>query len=247
MAEVPGIPRQKPASPKGGLISTYISNLDKELGGGIPQGHIVVLAGTPGTMKSSFAYHLLYRNAADNGARCVYLTLEENGRQLAETMRGYGYKDMSKVVMGDIGGLRDAKSGTAETIDWSKLIEKYIKKKMEGEGGILAIDSINALYTLCDMAGDRNEIFNLFRMLKTLDITTIVISEMTLDSPNYTQYEEDFLSDGIILLKLHELRDLGYQLRIVCVKMRMMPISRNWHVLDFRDGKFVLTKVIGAD
>ena len=34
-------------------LKTYIEGFDRALEGGIPQGHIVLMAGTPGTMKSS--------------------------------------------------------------------------------------------------------------------------------------------------------------------------------------------------
>ena len=41
-------------------LKTYIEGFDKILEGGIPRGHIVLVTGTPGTMKSSLSYYILY-------------------------------------------------------------------------------------------------------------------------------------------------------------------------------------------
>jgi len=41
------------------LIKTFVRGFDEEIGGGIPQGHVVLVAGPPGTMKSSLAYSIL--------------------------------------------------------------------------------------------------------------------------------------------------------------------------------------------
>jgi KaiC/GvpD/RAD55 family RecA-like ATPase len=49
-------------------FKTYIRGFDEEIEGGIPQGHVVLVAGPPGTMKSSLAYSILYNNAL-NGNR----------------------------------------------------------------------------------------------------------------------------------------------------------------------------------
>ncbi|UCF09195.1 MAG: hypothetical protein JSW28_00930, partial [Thermoplasmata archaeon] len=50
---------------------TYINGLDKQLEGGIPEEHIVLIAGAAGTMKSSIAYNILYNNVKQNGADCL--------------------------------------------------------------------------------------------------------------------------------------------------------------------------------
>ena len=42
---------------------THVHGLDENIGGGIPEGSVVLLSGTAGTMKSSLAYYMLYTNA----------------------------------------------------------------------------------------------------------------------------------------------------------------------------------------
>jgi len=42
-------------------IPTNVDGLDEVLGGGIPEGNIVLLSGAPGTMKTSLSYHVLHQ------------------------------------------------------------------------------------------------------------------------------------------------------------------------------------------
>jgi len=49
-------------------IRTYIRGLDEQLQGGVPKAHVVLLAGKPGTMKSSVAFSMVYHNAKSSGA-----------------------------------------------------------------------------------------------------------------------------------------------------------------------------------
>ena len=41
-------------------IKTYIEGLDQRLEGGIPPGHIVLVCGTSGSMKSSLTFNIGY-------------------------------------------------------------------------------------------------------------------------------------------------------------------------------------------
>ena len=61
---------------------TYIKGLDEELGGGIPEGHIILVSGTPGTMKSSVAYNILYNNIKSEDSVGVYVSLEQSRENL---------------------------------------------------------------------------------------------------------------------------------------------------------------------
>ena len=46
-------------------VVTNVEGLDELLGGGIPEGNIVLVSGAPGTMKTSLTYHILHTNALD--------------------------------------------------------------------------------------------------------------------------------------------------------------------------------------
>jgi RecA/RadA recombinase len=44
-------------------VRTYIAGMDEYLEGGIPRGFATLICGRPGSMKSSLAYSILYKNA----------------------------------------------------------------------------------------------------------------------------------------------------------------------------------------
>src|SRR6267143_1503876 len=53
------------------LLQTYVDGLDRSLGGGIPKGSTILVAGTPGTMKTSLILWMMHENARLPGARDV--------------------------------------------------------------------------------------------------------------------------------------------------------------------------------
>ncbi|HVG37081.1 MAG TPA: ATPase domain-containing protein, partial [Thermoplasmata archaeon] len=70
------------------LVKTHIRGFDEDvLRGGIPQGHVVLVRGASGTMKSSLAYYVLYHNALE-GAPGLYVTLEQTAAGLLEHIAG---------------------------------------------------------------------------------------------------------------------------------------------------------------
>ena len=56
-----------------GRIPTYITGLDERLGGGVPRGHIVLVSGPAGSLKSTLVYRILYHAALDRGLSGLYL------------------------------------------------------------------------------------------------------------------------------------------------------------------------------
>src|SRR2546430_5151638 len=55
-------------------IPTYVIGLDDRLSGGIPRGHIVLVAGPPGSLQSSFVYRILFYEAQEHGASALDLS-----------------------------------------------------------------------------------------------------------------------------------------------------------------------------
>ena len=70
-------------------IKTYIEGFDDKLGGGIPEGHVVLICGTPGTMKTSLTFGLMYQNSKLEGKRGLYISLEEGYDGLKGCEQGF--------------------------------------------------------------------------------------------------------------------------------------------------------------
>src|SRR2546428_7489643 len=96
------------------LDLTHIDGLDADLlSGGIPKGSVVLLAGAPGTMKSSVAFTTLFNNAL-RGRRGVYMSLEQGRDSLVHHMRGLGMDPDAaggNLSLLALGGLADESQG----------------------------------------------------------------------------------------------------------------------------------------
>ena len=90
----------------------------------------------------------------------------------------------------------------------------------------------------------REDLFQLFEWLRDLKATTILISEMKPGSEDFGKFGEEFLSDGIIHLKMERVGDANIQRRIRCVKMRGTNHSPNYYTLIFQNGILQATRII---
>ena len=229
------------------LIKTFIEGFDDSLGGGIPEGHTVLISGTPGTMKSSICLNMLYNNVKQDGKKGLYISLEETRQSLTKAMERLNIKDFddNELFIVDMGKLRLEFSEMDDVHDWMKIVTDYVDRRVKEEGfELVVLDSLTALYTLADLDNPRQALFHFFGFLKKLGITSFLISEMTPGSFTYGPHREDFLADGHILLKLHEVGETDIQLRIRCVKLRHCDHYRGYFALLHRGDKFMVTPVI---
>ena len=58
-------------------IPTHIEGLDEKMQGGIPQGHISIVAGASGAMKSSLTFSMLYNAVLYGETSGIYVTLSK--------------------------------------------------------------------------------------------------------------------------------------------------------------------------
>lgn len=223
-------------------IRTYVRGLDEQLQGGIPTGHVVLLAGKPGTMKSSLAFNMLYHNAKDVGRGGVYVTLEQSRESLLGNMAGLGMDATGlekKLSVLDLSLIRK-KLKQLSNRSWLEVFKMYIDNLDKTvDIGILTIDSLPVLEVLGKFEDPRDELFRLFEWLRELGITSILITEMQQDSDKFCENGEDFLSDGIVHLDLRR-EDRAVNLYLSVVKMRRTAHKRGYFPLIYDEGGFEL-------
>lgn len=230
-------------------IKTYIVGFDEALDGGIPEGHIVLVEGTAGTYKSSVAYSILYNNAKKEKTTSLYITLEQSKNSLLAQMASLGMKAESvgdKLGVLDLAVIRKKIAVIEERGNWLELFKTHIENLKKNLGiKMLVIDSLNVLDIMARFRDRRTELFLLFEWLKGLEITTVLLSEMTPEFTRPSGYDEDFLADGIIQLLMHKVGDIEVQRRIRCTKMREVRHATGYFVLLFEDGRFQVTQTLG--
>src|SRR6201994_988251 len=73
-----------------GRVPTGITGLDDVLGGGLPQGHLYLVEGDPGTGKTTLALQFLL-DGIRQGESVIYVTLSESRTELEEVARSHGW------------------------------------------------------------------------------------------------------------------------------------------------------------
>lgn len=229
-------------------LKTYIEGFDRILEGGIPKGHVVLVAGTPGTMKSSLCYYILYHQCLENSITGVYVTLEQSRKSLLRQMEKMGM-DIEKVKDNlhvlDLSIIRKKLKEISAGGSWLEVFKSYLSNLKDNlQYEMLVIDSLDVLETMADVGVRRTELFYLFEWIRDLNATVLLISEASPDKILEGSYDEGYLADGIIALKMQVVREVETQRRIRCVKMRETNHDPSYFSLIYSGGRFQVTKVI---
>lgn len=218
-----------------GRIPMFVEGFDEAIEGGIPVGHVVLLAGPSGSMKTSIALGALHQNRR-GGTKGLYISLEESRESLLRTMERLGMKAGDDFIV-DIGRLRMEHEAVEGAKDWLQILKDYLARRLQRDGiGILVIDPLNSLYALAEMGDPRRDLFHFFTFLRTLGVTTIAIMEA--EGPDHFPNHEEFVADGAITLSYVADADGHVDLRIRCLKMRHTDHTRDYFRLEFEGGRF---------
>lgn len=237
-------------------IKTFVEGYDENIGGGIPVRHVVLLAGSPGTMKSSLAYSILYNNAILEGRKGLYISLEQNKESLEEQMDSLNMrrdKAGDNLAILDLAAMR-IRIGNLQGETLMNLMKMYVENiKRSFDFDLLVIDSADALRILAEFKDFKSEYFKLFRWLRESAVTSFLISELPYSGIHQTNgydfevlsgTKKSFLADGIILLTMDEMGQFETQRRIRCVKMRGTAHETCYFVLDFHSGRFSVARAV---
>lgn len=236
------------------LLKTYVDGLDELLNGGIPEGCSVLIAGAPGTMKTSLAYYILYQNAR-HARRGLYVSLEQSRASLLDHANGLGLPFdtvQGELSVLDLAALRKSLPGGAEQ-PWLDLFKMYVKGlRSSFDYQFLVLDSLDALEILAKYTNPRKEFFDLISWIRGLGCTTFVLGEVSpavtpsgrLGRTTLAKHKEEYLVDGILHVRLARQGDFGMQRQLRVVKMRGVRHNPDYHALVFDNG-FRVTSLMG--
>lgn len=242
---------------------TGVEGLDDLINGGFPRGRTILLAGTCGTGKTTFAVQYLINGIEKYGECGVFVTLEQNSDEIRKDMKHFGmdlkkYEDDNRLVLIDTSlskiGLKDFVSTLPITpqksfsllpgeFDMEKVIGLALEAGQKIGAKRIAVDSLPALNVLVDDTADiRRMLVNVNSELKKNNMTTVLISEMK-EEDGISKYDvEEYIADGVLILRANEALDTRtFKIR----KMRTTKHSLKPHTLEFNENGVYIQTIAG--
>ncbi|MEM0372252.1 MAG: ATPase domain-containing protein [archaeon] len=187
---------------------TGIKELDKMLNGGIPERSSIVITGGLGTGKTALTMQLLY-NAAKNGDRCLFVSLEESPQDIIDQSTSFGWN------VGDLVKKNMIIIQHHVQLDYDSLevsIENTLRKYKDIK--FVAVDPISMLKIYFKSeTGFRIALFRLSQLFKKHNTTAFLVEDETESTASR------FVSDGVIMLKI-EKKETGKVRTLEVPKMR---------------------------
>ncbi|MEM2913748.1 MAG: ATPase domain-containing protein [Candidatus Bathyarchaeia archaeon] len=215
-------------------VPSGIDGLDEIIGGGFPKGSLIILAGNPGTGKTIFSARFLYHGIVNCGERGVYVSFAESRESFLSNMRAFGF-DFEE--LGKAGEFRFLDLITAKEEAAPAILEMIFREVSEAGAKRLVIDSFSAIAQAFKETHEVRVLLHtiLSRITRFLGCTTLLIVESSHGEARMGFGIEEFIADGIILLRRSRLD--GRILReLELFKMRGTPTPETEAVFTLKDG-----------
>ena len=218
-------------------VSTGVEGFDELIEDGFPAESIILVAGSPGAGKTTFAAQFLVQGAASS-ERGLYVCFAETKESLHRNLLRFGWDFQDFERRGRLSVL-DLSTTKEPGIQGN--LNLILERIMEINAKRLVIDSFTAFsMALREPTDVRFLIHLLYRFLQKAGCTTIMISDTAWGSERIGLGVEEFVADGVILL-LTSFDNTG-RLRRTCrvLKMRSTDHSRLTHEYEITDSGIVI-------
>lgn len=205
-------------------VKTGIPGMDKILGGGIPKAQLSLITGTSGTGKTTFCTQFIHEGIKRFNDRGVYLSFEEPAHSIKENVSEFGWDLTALEKSGKFSFIKYDPYHIDEVFD---ILESTVR---EVKANRVIVDSISALgLHVKDNAELRKMIFDLSMILRKLECTSIMVSEIVPGSTGISRYGvEEFVADNVIVLYYERLQS-AFSRAIQVWKVRGSPHSEKLH------------------
>jgi len=201
-----------------------VEGLDVYYDGVLTPGTLLVIAGHPGSGKTTMAAQLCHANALD-GRKCLYVSTQETEEKFLKFMMRFNFNFELLTASGHFRFLRLPLISSEDAVDG--VLESITTAILEFNPSILVVDSINPMTKVIANDARRRALLQNYFYNIAFDIKGVVvlIAEVPLGRTTIEESGDiEFVADGIIILR-HELRN-GLLTRWMEVrKLRGAPIE----------------------
>ncbi len=200
-------------------IATGIRGLDELVGGGFPEGRVILIIGGPGTGKTILCSQFLYKGIYERQENGVFVSLDESKShfysemqkfgwdfQKAEEEKKFSYIDatrMSRVAMlKEKLYKEESRSLRGKQLSVDRLIDDLQSKIQQIDVRRVVVDTLAALtYRFPDPIERRTAVVDLIESLGDLGVTSLVSTELGYLGLERNVLEEEFLVHGVIMMQ----------------------------------------------
>ncbi|MHB8611966.1 MAG: ATPase domain-containing protein [Candidatus Dormibacteraceae bacterium] len=177
-------------------LTTGVANLDAVLGGGLPVGSLIVVAGAPGTGKTILAQQICFANGTTERKAVYYSTISEPPEKFIMHLQGFDFFDkaalVNKVEFINLGDLLQT-----STDGLSSMVDEIARKCVAEHPAVIVVDSAKALRDYSeDHRSLRAAVYRLAARVAHTDTTLIFVGEYS--SEEIGSAPEFSLADGIL-------------------------------------------------
>ena len=200
-------------------VNTGIPGFDGLIEGGIPEGFVVIVAGPPGTGKTTFSLQFIM-DGIRNNERCIFFSFEEMAEQLIKQTIRFGWDIGEYVDKGYLEIFGFSRFSTEEIIE---IIDIFKPKR-------IVFDSLNIFSDISDFRRSP-QWRNILKVIKDKKITCLAVTEKS-HGGNAKGFDEfDFMGDGVISFDKKQKNDLDPYptCNIQIQKMRLTKLNEIAH------------------
>jgi circadian clock protein KaiC len=207
-------------------IPTGVEGLDGLIEGGFLKGDVFLLAGNTGSGKTIFSMEFICNGATAHQEKGVYATFEEDEKTLKRNMAKFGF-DLDKLEhdgLIKVVGL-EAMKGAGLNVNIEFLLNAIRDLKAER----LVVDSLTAFFNANQEKFEYRTLMHIFyKVLKTLNCTTIMTCSVPTGSRTLGLGIEEFIADSVLSLE-NVVHEAELKTRFLIRKMRGTKHSRQYH------------------
>jgi KaiC/GvpD/RAD55 family RecA-like ATPase len=200
-------------------VSSGINGLDELIGGGFPEGRVVLVVGGPGSGKTIMCSQFLYKGIQENKENGVFISLDESKKHYYSEMKSFGW-DFEKAErerkfsfidatrMSRVAMLKEAiykeesNSLRGKALPVDRLIGDIQAKIQQVNAKRVVVDTLAALvYRFPDPVERRTTVVDLIESLADLGATSLVTTELGHLGLERSALDEEFLVHGVIMLQ----------------------------------------------
>ena len=190
-------------------VSTGVAGLDEMLGGGMPEGSILLVSGGAGTGKTILSLQYIV-SAVSRGEPCVYISLEESMKKKIEYAKAFGW-DLQKAIDDNMLDVLDLymipqSQGYVELYErvrgklqftLEKEIENLVKRV---DAKHVLLDPLTSILVHEQRSGKKRIIIGqLFDQIRRVACSAVITTEGLPRENEF--YMENFLADSVIRLQ----------------------------------------------